>query len=42
VNDHETRVRELEKLAEIQANLIRDLKLRVLSLEQQLRDARGG
>lgn len=41
MNDHETRLRELEKRAEVYANLIRDLKILVRSLEQQIRDARG-
>lgn len=41
MNDHEQRIRELERRAEMYANLIRDLKIQVRSLEQQLRDARG-
>lgn len=41
MNDHEARLRELEKREAIQANLIRDLKILVRSLEQQLRDQRG-
>lgn len=41
MDDHELRIRKLEQLIQLYENLLRDLKIQIRSLEQQLRDARG-